>query len=304
VASCLARIRISSALRTDDTLKSNFNLKKTAVKRVTAELKKRRNNKCRSRQTEAQVKALFLDYDGTISPLNVPRTESTVLPANMAILRQISRLIPVAVITTKDLSFVVKRTPFACAWAALGGLEIKIGSVVTLAPCVKKMTPHLKTALEYAKSLLDGGLLIEEKRDSEGVVVAFSVDWRQATNKFAAEERASKIVSYCEALPIFTIKYEGQPFFDFFPCPISKGKALLKLKQKLGLSDGILYMGDSSVDNAAFEVADIGVGVLHEETPGDLVCDYFVKFENVAIFLRGLLENDFCLSPKLPLIFA
>jgi len=271
---------------------------------VTAEWKKRRKNKKRILQTEAQVKGLFLDYDGTISPLNVPRTESLVLPANMTILRRISGLIPVGVITTKDLSFVVGRTPFACAWSGLGGLEVKMGRVVTLASCVKKMLPFLNTALEYTKSLPSEGLVIEEKLDSEGDVVAFSVDWRQANNKFAAEEKVAEIVSSCEALPIFVVKYDGQPFIDFFPCPIDKGKALLKLKQKLGLRDGILYMGDSSVDNAAFEVADIGVVVIHQETPGDLICDCFVKFENVAIFLKGLLENDFRLSPKLPLILA
>jgi len=72
----------------------------------------------------------------------------------MAVLHQISRRIPVAVITTKDLAFVVKRTPFAHAWVGLGGLEIKIGDVVTRASCLRKMTTHLTTALKYAKGFL------------------------------------------------------------------------------------------------------------------------------------------------------
>jgi len=71
---------------------------------------------------------------------------------------------------------------------------------------------------------------------------------------------------------------------------------LLELKHKLGLRDGILYMGDSTVDNAAFEEADIAVGVIHEKIPSDLVCDYFVRFEDVIAFLRDLLKNNFRLS--------
>jgi hypothetical protein len=220
----------------------------------------------------------------------------------MAVLHQISRRIPVAVITTKDLAFVVKRTPFAHAWVGLGGLEIKIGDVVTRASCLRKMTTHLTTALKYAKGFSGNDLIIEEKRDSEGATVAFSVDWRQAKNRCSAKERALKIISYCEKLPVATIKYEDQPFFDVFPCSVDKGEALLKLKKKLSLRNGILYMGDSIVDNAAFEVADIAVGVIHEETPGNLVCDYFVKFEDVTTFLNGLLKNSFCFSSKLPMI--
>jgi hypothetical protein len=222
----------------------------------------------------------------------------------MATLRQISSIIPVAIITTKDLAFVVERTPFARAWAGLGGLEIKINDNVTTEPCVKKMKPYLKTALEYAKSLSGSDFLIEEKRDSTGDVVAFSVDWRQSANKRAAKEMALKVVSHCEALPIFTIKYENQPFIDFFPCPVDKGKALLRLKQKLGLRDGVLYMGDSSVDNAAFEEADFAIGVVHEETPADLTCDCFVKFRDIAGFLKGFLENGFRLNQESPFVFV
>ncbi|HLE75776.1 MAG TPA: HAD-IIB family hydrolase [Candidatus Bathyarchaeia archaeon] len=265
-------------------------------------MKKRRNNNYRRSHTEIQVNALFLDYDGTISPLDAPISESAVSSENMAVLHKISQRIPVAVITTKDLPFVVRRTPFAHAWSGLGGLEIKVGDVTVKASCLRNMTRYLTKALEYAKRLSDDDLIIEEKQDSEGVVVAFSVDWRQAKNSYAAEKRALKIFSYCETLPVVTIRYEGQPFFDVFPCPINKGKALLELKQKLGLRSGILYMGDSAIDNAAFEEADIAVGVIHEETPNNLVCDYFVKFEDVTAFLQSLLKDNFRLSLSSPLI--
>jgi HAD superfamily hydrolase (TIGR01484 family) len=229
-------------------------------------------------------------------------SESKVPSGTAAVLQKISQRIPVAIITTKDLSFVVKRTPFACAWAGLGGLEIKIGDVTFKSQKLRKAMKHLTIALKRAKRLSNNDITIEEKRDSEEVTVAFSVDWRKAKNISATEDKAMKILAYCETLPVSTIKYEGQPFFDVFPVPLNKGKALLELKQKLGLSDGIMYLGDSTVDNPAFEEADIAVGVLHEETPNDLVCDYFVKFEDVTAFLRGLLKDNFRLSLSSPLI--
>jgi trehalose-phosphatase len=252
--------------------------------------------------TQVKVKAVFLDYDGTISPLNVSRSKSAVLAENLKVLRKISQLMPVAIITTKDLRFVVPRTTFAHAWAGLAGLELKIGGVVkkTKAKRLRAAQPYLTAALEYARSFSGNGLTIEEKHASNGTVIAFSVDWRRAKNKREAKKRARQILNRCEKL--VPIRYAGQPFVDVFPCRINKGKALLALKRKLGLHDGVLYMGDSLVDNAAFEVADIAVGVLHKETPPNLLCDFHVKFEEVASFLRALLDNNFCIDLKSPFL--
>jgi phosphoserine phosphatase len=83
---------------------------------------------------------------------------------------------------------------------------------------------------------------------------------------------------------------------------VNKGKALLDLKQKLGVLNSVMYMGDSALDNPAFKLAELAVGVVHAERPKNLACEYLVRFEDLADFLRCLLENDFLFNPDFPMV--
>ncbi len=250
------------------------------------------------------VNCLSSDYDGTISPLAISRIESRVPMQTRVALRQIGSVLPISIITMKDLPFIMPRTPFAQAWSAIGGLEMRINRRVVKASNLENRIANIAIALNYAKSHIGtSGLEIEEKQDSEGHPVAFCLDWRQAKDTKKAKKEADGIAKYCETLELKVLKYEAQPFYDVYPVPPNKGWALQEMLGELGVRNGVLYMGDSKTDNSAFEAASVSLGVVHEESRiHTLKSDFLVKFENVPDFLHTLFMNDLVFSPDFPMI--
>lgn len=59
------------------------------------------------------------------------------------------------------------------------------------------------------------------------------------------------------------------------------------------IKGNIIYLGDSENDNPAFRKADISIGVNSDNRLNPtLDCTYTIKFENLSIFLRRLVDND------------
>jgi trehalose-phosphatase len=251
-----------------------------------------------------RINFLSSDYDGTISPIDVSRIESRVPLQTRVMLRRISSFLPISVITMKDLPFIMPRTPFAQAWSAMGGLEMRIGKRILKRESLEPKLTNISLAINYAKShITSAGVEIEEKQDSEGHTVAFCVDWRRAKDPKIAKQEAECVATYCKALDLKLIRYEMQPFFDVYPLIPDKGWALQEMLNELAVKNGVLYLGDSEIDNSAFRASSVSLGVINDETPlRTLECDYLVKFECVPDLLHALLVNDFMFSSDFPMI--
>jgi hypothetical protein len=219
-------------------------------------------------------------------------------------LREIGGFLPISIITMKDLPFIVPRTPFAQAWSAIGGLEMRIGKRVLKSERLKHISTSISLSINYARShLSSAGVEIEEKQDSEGRTIAFCVDWRQAKDPKAAKHEVECVATYCEGLGLNVIRYETQPFFDVYAVAPDKGEALREMLNELAVKNGVLYLGDSKTDNPAFRASSVSLGVVHDESHlGTLDCDYLVRFESVPDFLHALVINDLRFTPDFPMI--
>ena len=245
-----------------------------------------------------RVNGLFLDYESVIDPLHLSKKQSK-FPSHLeTLLNKIGRNIPIGVITTRDLPFIIAQTKFAHAWSAIGGLEIKIGNQLFISHGAGDVLPFLNQSLRYARKYIRDGIVIEEKHNYSGQTVAFTINWQTAKDEKAASASYSRIVAYCKSLPLNVIEYPGNSFVDVFPHPIDKGKTLKELKDDLGLAGGILYISGSDIDNTAFREADISVGVSNGE-PFNLDCEYWIVFNDVVSFLSSLFKQQMIFSADL-----
>ena len=238
---------------------------------------------------------VFLDYDGTLTPI-VERPELAVLaPEIRAIVENLARRCPVAVVSGRDrpdveklvgVSGLVIAGSHGFDIASPDGRSIQNEIGAEFGDVIRDVTQRVQSELEGVS-----GSLVEPKRSS--VAVHY---------RLVAEDEVSKIKAVVDAiladhdnLRVTPGKkvWEIQPKIDW-----NKGKAVLWLLKALALDTPDVvpfYFGDDVTDEDAFEALKgrgIGVYVGHPddvEARRETVADYVLSSpDEVGTFLDGL----------------
>jgi alpha,alpha-trehalase len=234
--------------------------------------------------------AIFLDYDGTLTPI-VSRPELAVLDEPMrATLAELSEMFPAAIISGRDRADVENLVGLpGMVYAGSHGFDIAgPGGLKREYEGAAKFVPALDEAETLLNERLKGieGVLVERKR------YAIAVHYR-----LVADARVPAVEKVFDAVlgEVGTLRRTaGKKVFEMRPeLEWHKGKAVLWLLEELGLDrpDVLpVYIGDDETDEDAFAaLAGRGLGILVADGPQETKAEYRLESpEAVGRFLRRL----------------
>lgn len=243
----------------------------------------------------AKVEAIFSDYDGTLCALELRRENTFISPRLRRMLTKASKLVKLGIITTKDLYFIKDRVPFAHGYAATSGLEMQVGDKMTLDEQSEANPKLEKTYQDALKKILQirDNIMVERKETEDGDLIAFCIDWRLSRNWDEAHRKAAPVLALCKEQGMFVVESSISPFANIFPFEVDKGAAFAKLREEMGVTGPVMYLGDSEADDPAFLLADISVGIKHRRVMPPLKCKYKLEFFELEVFLSKLIESNF-----------
>ena len=235
--------------------------------------------------------AVFLDYDGTLTPI-VSRPEDAWLPDSMRqTLRSLAARVPVAILSGRDLDDVRGRVlvdgivyagSHGFDIAGAGGLRRELGAAYL---------PVLDTAEAELREALDEipGAQLERKH--------FSV---AAHYRNVNEDDASRVALAMDGVATRhreLRRMDGKKVYELLPdIDWNKGKAMLWLLENLGLEGPNalpIYIGDDRTDEDAFRALEKrGVAILVSEHPQVTAASYWLKNpDEVECFLQKITDR-------------
>ncbi len=243
-----------------------------------------------------RVGSLLVDYDGTIAPLGIPRTESRIFRGVEAELKAISKSTPVCIVTAKDFGFVQPRSRFAAGWACVSGLDVRLADGRSFA---ERRLRRLDGALRLAETTEKKGTYTELKRGPSGELLAVALDWTGVSDVGPYVLRGLKPIA---SEGLFVSHERGTTYADIYAAPPDKGRACRLLVKLLEVESCVMFIGDSALDNSAFRAVDIPIGVAHGQPMDELRCEFVVEQARLAEFLRSLSDRGMEFTPTLPAV--
>ena len=235
--------------------------------------------------------AVFLDYDGTLTPI-VSHPEDAWLSDSMRqALRELAARVPVAILSGRDLDDVRGRVlvdgivyagSHGFDIAGAGGLRRELGTAYL--PVLDAAEMELREALDEIP-----GSQLERKH--------FSVATHYRNVNESDAFRVTQAVDTVAAGHHELRRINGKKVYELLPdIDWDKGKAVLWLLDTLGLERGKvlpIYIGDDRTDEDAFSALEKrGVAILVSEQPQVTAASYWLHNpEEVEEFLQKITDR-------------
>ncbi|MDE0208189.1 MAG: trehalose-phosphatase [Candidatus Tectomicrobia bacterium] len=242
-----------------------------------------------ARRLQGTRPVLFLDYDGTLTPI-VARPHLAVLSESVrGTLSELADRWPVAIVSGRDRADVQRLVGIdRLIYAGSHGFDIRGPELSSeRGAAFLADLDSVEQTLRQALASIDGALL-ERKRYS----LAVHVRGLAAHVADAVESGVDAALSRRTRLR----KGTGKMVFELLPrVDWNKGKAVLHILETLrtaGTGGLPIYVGDDRTDEDAFmALAGRGVGILVAETPRETAAYYTLRDpDEVHRFLRRLLD--------------
>lgn len=261
-----------------------------------------------------KIFAIISDYDGTLCPAGDVRVEGrNKIPAKLQnVMLEISRNIPVCILSSKDYGFLCDKVPFANIVSCIIGIEtlaisrsdpskIKSRHLLVEEELIRRNADALnQLAVDIASKF--AGVAVERKLTYDCLLAGITFDWRTHDDWARYSDLVTGYVKTAVSNRylshrLYVQTYRSHPFVDIYATKCDKGSGFDSIVSELGYSKtmgAILYLGDSENDNPAFLKAGVPIGVRSDERlKPKLDCRHVVDYNQLASFLQRLKENDF-----------